>query len=431
MKKTALLWLVWLLCPAFALTFHYGPGQVWLARDRIGEKISLANARSMGAAVKQEMAYRSQIEVLEARRLAFVEGVDWQSEPDHPVSISVRDAEKRQETLYQEAADEWSGVTMAYTEAIKVLIESLGASVGADDHISDSDQDLLESLRWAEARGMVRSGLVFNGVDQLQALLDLRGAENEAISNNAMAVSNRGSSWFATEGRRRISSDVIREELAAALYVGARLLREEGRSPELWRPVSNAARQHFRYLAEKELASEDSVRSVKVGEAGDLQEIDQQLQGTDAMGAVRATGTETVDLPTITASEARQDAASPLIASQRPTTEESGSDQAVIDQAVIDQAEIDQAEIAQTDADGQQLSRAERIQRNLEQVLNLEQSSSEQLEGIPLPRQAPMARRPGDGQPGDRPGRGPGRGPLQDGPPGEGAGIPGPFGSGW
>ena len=43
------------------------------------------------------------------------------------------------------------------------------------------------------------------------------------------------------------------------------------------------------------------------------------------------------------------------------------------------------------------LSRVERIQRNLEQVLNLEQSSSEQLEGVPLPRQAPMARRPGDG----------------------------------
>ena len=77
------------------------------------------------------------------------------------------------------------------------------------------------------------------------------------------------------------------------------------------------------------------------------------------------------------------------------------------------------------------LSRVERIQRNLEQVLNLEQSSSEQLEGVPLPRQAPMARRPGDGEPGERPGKSPGRGELQDGPPGEGAGIPGPFGSGW
>ncbi|MGC6443965.1 MAG: hypothetical protein ACON4H_15030 [Rubripirellula sp.] len=416
MKKSALLWLIWLLCPAFALTFHYGPGQVWLARDRVGEKISLANEKSIGAAEKQEMAYRSQLEVLEARRIAFVEGVDWQSEPDHPLSKAVRDAEKRQESLYQEAADEWSAVTMAYSEAIKVLIESLGAGLGADDRIAVSDQDLLESLRWAEARGMVRSGLVFNGVDQLQALLDLRGSESEASTNNTLGVSNAGSSWFSGGDRRRISSDVIREELAAALYVGARLLREEGRSPELWRPVSNASRQHFRYLAEKELAGGDRSRSVKVAKAVDRAEIEEQDNGTDESGEVSATETAPVGSPSVTASEAGQDAASPQNASERSTTQESVSDQAPVNQA---------------NPDGQQLSRAERIQRNLEQVLNLEKSSSEQLEGIPLPRQAPMARRPGDGQPGDRPGRGPGRGPLQDGPPGEGAGIPGPFGSGW
>ena len=365
MKKKSLLWLCWLLCPAFALTFHYGPGQVWLARDRVGEKISLANTRSVSAVEKQELAYQSQLQVIEARKQAFIEGVDWQSQPEHPLAIAVSDAESRQEMLYQEAAEEWSKVTLAYSQASKLLIESIGSRLGDGELVAFSDQDLLESLRWAEARGMVRSGLVFNGIDQFQALLDLRGAEFERDFETPTRTTNASNGWFGAEERTRLSSDVIREELASAQYVGARLLREEGRSPELWRPVSNSARQHFRYLAERELAIED--------------------RG----GTVKGASTQ----------------------SPRSATEVAMADRA--------------------DSVESELSRAERMQRNLEQVLNLEKSSSEQLEGIPLPRQAPMARRPGDGQPGDRPGRGPGRGPLQDGPPGEGAGIPGPFGSGW
>ena len=72
------------------------------------------------------------------------------------------------------------------------------------------------------------------------------------------------------------------------------------------------------------------------------------------------------------------------------------------------------------------------MQRNLEQVLNLEQLTADQLEGVPLPRTAPQARRPGDGQPGNQPGSGPpNRGPLQEGPPGDGASVPQPWGGGW
>ncbi len=85
--------------------------------------------------------------------------------------------------------------------------------------------------------------------------------------------------------------------------------------------------------------------------------------------------------------------------------------------------------VSQSDEEG--LDRKSLMQRNLEQVLNLEQTVADQLQGTPLPRTAPLARRPGDGEPGDRPGKGPGRGPLKDGPPAAGAGIPGPYGVGW
>lgn len=222
---------------------------------------------------------------------------------------------------------------------------------------------------------MVRSGMVFNGVDQFQALLDVRISE---MSVSADSGSNSSQAGSATS---RLPTDAIREELAAAQYIGARLLREEGRSPEIWKPVANAARQQYRLLAERELG----------GDAGNLGTAQLVSRGTDSPSS--------------------------------PPTDSVGATKS-------GEAMESSSSSSSSDETGR-LTRAERIQRNLEQVLNLEQSSAEQLEGIPLPRQAPMARRPGDGEPGDRPGKGPGRGPMQDGPPGDGAGIPGPFGSGW
>ena len=42
MNQKAWLWLIWMLCPVFAISYHYGPGQLWLARDLIGERIQAA-----------------------------------------------------------------------------------------------------------------------------------------------------------------------------------------------------------------------------------------------------------------------------------------------------------------------------------------------------------------------------------------------------
>lgn len=342
--RSTLLWFLWLITPVFALAFHYGPGQAWLARDRAAAMIRAAERHAETALQAQAEAYQTQLDVLSARRAAFQAGVDWQSQTQHPLSKSVEKATKRQEEAYESAADLWDQSTELYRDAADELLKvEETSSDKSRPELSVDDLNVIESLRWAEARAMVRAGEVFNGVNQLEALMTYRLA--------------RQSDSEYTERTKRPSSlpmDAIREELAAAQYVGARLLREEGRPPEIWRPVANSARQHYRYLAS--------------------------------------------------------------------ATSDESSTEANVETRVGSKATNDETKIG----------RHNRFQRNLEQVLNLEQSVTDQLEGIPLPRRSPLARRPGDGEPGDGPpGRRPGRGPLQDGPPNNGAGVPGPMGRGW
>ncbi|MDC0295660.1 hypothetical protein OAL35_02280 [bacterium] len=357
--KNSILWLAWCCLPVFAVSYHYGPGQEWLARDRAAGLIREATQLSLVAESEQELAYESQLVMLNARREAFLEGVDWQTTSEHPLSIAVQEATTQQQAAYAKAADSWNRTSEVYLDATELLLDTLDKS--SEPVLSESDQNLLESLRWAEARAMVRSGYVFDGVEQLQALLDLRlaSATDQPLvpTNSTRPVSSSAADSLTQQPSgtsRNLPTSAIREELAAAQYIGARLLREEGRSPEVWKPIANLARQQYRYLADR------STTVSKTRQPG------QQRQAT-----------------------------------------------------------------ASEDFADERLSSGDRVQRNLEQVLNLERSSSEQLEGIPLPRQAPMARRPGDGPPGDKPGKGPGRGPLRDGPPGDGAGIPRPYGAGW
>ncbi|MEO1527219.1 MAG: hypothetical protein AAFX06_17400 [Planctomycetota bacterium] len=340
--RSTLLWFLWLITPVFALAFHYGPGQTWLARDRAAAMIRDAERQAATALDAQDEAYQTQLDVLSARREAFRAGVDWQSQTHNPLSKAVVNATKRQEEAYEHAAALWDQSTELYREAADELLKVEETSSNKSrPELSPDDLNVIESLRWAEARAMVRAGEVFNGVNQLDALMTYRLAQQ---SNPEYTK--------RTERPSSLPLDAIREELAAAQYVGARLLREEGRPPEVWRPLANSARQHYRYLA-------------------------------SATGGDSTPETETPVGPKTTDDETK-------------------------------------------------LGRHNRFQRNLEQVLNLEQSVTDQLEGIPLPRRSPLARRAGDGEPGDGPpGRRPGRGPLRDGPPNNGAGVPGPMGRGW
>ena len=365
--RNSVLWLLWLVLPVFVLTYHYGPGQRWLARDHAATIIREAQTQSVAAAQAQEAAYESQLRLLAARREAFVAGIDCQTRPEHPLARSVIAATAAQETAYEQAAEVWHRTAELYGQATETLLKAMSQGKANDADMSKTDRQLLESLRWAEARAMVRSGEVFSGIEQLQALLDLRMAEAHQLTSSTVQLASSTGRHDSARGSDRadppiandsiaLPTDAIREELAAAQSVGARLLREEGRPGEVWRPVANAARQHYRYLSALENGPSAGANTANAGDQKSNQE-------------------------------------------------------------------------SQTFPDV--LDRQERMQRNLEQVLNLEQMVSDQLEGKPLPRTAPLARRPGDGEPGDKPGNGPGRGPLKDGPPSGGAGIPGPYGVGW
>lgn len=369
--RSSVLWLAWLVLPVFVVTFHYGPGQIWLARDYAATFIKEAESESVVATDAQEAAYKLQLELLDARRAAFVEGIDWQTQTKHPLAQSVIQAETAQDAAYDHAAEVWHRTAKKYSKATETLLKSMVELTGDESELSEVDRNLMESLLWAEARALVRSGEVFNGINQLQALLDLRTAE----ANQQASFQSAGSMETAPEGSRMLPTHAIREELAAAQYVGARLLREEGRPGDVWRPVSRAARQHYRYLSESEHGG--------------------QVKTTTSSTATSATATPA----TATSTTATSGTGEPVTSAQQ-----SGGD----------------------------LDRHQRMQRNLEQVLNLEQLTADQLEGVPLPRTAPQARRPGDGQPGNQPGSGPpNRGPLQEGPPGDGAGVPQPWGGGW
>lgn len=385
--RSSLLWLLWLVLPVFALAYHYGPGQVWLARDQAAAMIRQAEARSVAATEAQAAAYEAQLRLLDARRAAFAADVDWQTHSEHPLAQAVRTATDQQDSAYADASELWHATAQRYGEAVETLLKVTAASNRQSDDAAmpDSDRQLLESLRWAEARAMVRSGEVFNGIEQLQALLDLRVTEAHQRAASAVQLASTANGDAASsKASRALPTDAIREELAAAQYVGARLLREEGRPPEVWRPVANAARQHYRYLSAPEHPLSENALPTADEPTADAQ------------------ATDVADAPP-------SEATPP----QPPASQRSASP-------------------ADRDADHTDLDRDQRMQRNLEQVLNLEQSVSDQLEGLPLPRSAPLARRPGDGEPGDQPGGNqPGRGPLKDGPPAAGAGIPGPHGAGW
>ncbi|EMI18252.1 secreted protein [Rhodopirellula maiorica SM1] len=382
--RSSLLWLLWLVLPVFVLAYHYGPGQIWLARDRAAAMIRQAEARAGVATEAQSAAYEAQLHLLDARRAAFAADVDWQTQVEHPLAKAVLTATEKQNSAYANASELWHATAERYGQAIETLLKVETVANQKHDHaeLPQSDRQLLESLRWAEARAMVRSGEVFNGIEQLQALLDLRVAEAHQRAASAVhPASTAGNRSDRDRDSHALPIDAIREELAAAQYVGARLLREEGRPPEVWRPVANAARQHYRYLS----ANAIGVDAEQVVSVAARREPSGQNRTSSPLppGGSRRTENQVDDLSA---------------AGNAPTN----------------------------------LDRSQRMQRNLEQVLNLEQSVSDQLEGLPLPRNAPLARRPGDGEPGDQPGgKQPGRGPLQDGPPSAGAGIPGPRGVGW
>ncbi len=161
-----------------------------------------------------------------------------------------------------------------------------------------------------------------------------------------------------------------RAELGTAYYYGARLLRMSGKPAEVWREVAGQARQQFRYLAEHE----PEVEATRA-ESGQHDAIASAGGEEASRGAGGAKGTE--------ASGTKSEASS-------------------------------------------RTSVAEDHRRNVELVLNLEQSSLGELYAKARPKDSPTGA-------GNRLGKGKrrGRGPNGNGPPQNGAGMGDEVGPGW
>lgn len=280
-------WSVWAIIPVVALAYHFGPGQHGARMDAAATMLEDARRAEQEAVDAQAEAHAAQLATMDARRRALLSEA-----PDDERAVEA--LLEREKELYAVASDAWKIAADRYSVVEQLL---------------DTDDKAVE-IKWAKARALVRAGEIFNGIDELQAIVD--GAELEGRGDATIAIA-------------------AREELAAAHYYGARILRDEGRSPALWRETSGVARQQYRYLAER------------------------------------------------AASQGDDDAADDL-------------------------------------------------QKNLERVLDLEQSGQAELIGRPLPKDSPRGRRPGDREPGDGQGRS-NRPPQQPG--GNGAGGLLEIGPGW
>ena len=214
-------WSLWAIAPALILAFHFGPGQKLLRRDLAADRMVEAQKLEAEASRLQGIAYEAQFKTLEARERLLTEDSELNR-------AKLEQTSHAEQAAYALASDAWKSAADRYQEVETLL-----------DGSSQARQ-----VKWLRGRALVRSGEVFNGIDELQSTLD--EAVQEGLSESKLAIA-------------------AREELAAAHYYGARLLREEGRSSDVWRPISETSRQQFRYLAEK------TSREVKPQLASNLQ----------------------------------------------------------------------------------------------------------------------------------------------------------------
>ncbi len=199
-------WSLWAIIPVIALTLHFGPGQEGVRRDAAAREHRVAQRLEAVAAELQATAHQAQFATLEARGKALLSG-----DPNDQRQADVNlESEK---AAYAEASDAWKAAADAYQE-VEALLEGERA----------------QQAKWAKARSLVRAGEIYNGIDELEAIL----AYTDETGQN--------------DGELAIAS---REELAAAHYYGARILREEGRPPALWRESAGIARQQYRFLTER------------------------------------------------------------------------------------------------------------------------------------------------------------------------------------
>ena len=234
-------WMLWALVPVAVIAFHFGPGQGLAAREVAANRFDEAMALEQHAVVAQQVAYETHLSAIDVRRRVFL---DTNIDPEASEELAV--ALEAERVAYTEAGDRWEEAANAYENV--------------QEQLADADPETLRGVRWSKARARVRSGAIWDGVTELESLLD----EVEADDNSTAAADLARSA---------------REELAVACYFGARLLRESGEPALQWRTQASRARQHFRYLAEsaaKTGANDATVRGLEdnVERAIELEQMD-------------------------------------------------------------------------------------------------------------------------------------------------------------
>jgi hypothetical protein len=205
-------WSAWAMLPVLGLAFHFGPGQSLLNRDLAVTLMRVAQAAEQEAAELQSQAHEAQFATLAARDRLLADDSD-----ENRAWVEQRMNAEQQ--AYASASDAWKATAECYEQVESLLEGTFEAN----------------QVRLLRSRALVRAGEVFNGIDELESTLD--AALEESVLTNPDPH----------------AADLVlaaREELAAAHYYGARLLREEGRAPDVWKQVSETSRQQFRYLAE-------------------------------------------------------------------------------------------------------------------------------------------------------------------------------------
>lgn len=209
MRWSRLGWSAWAMVPVAALTFHYGPGQRYFRQDMAASLQASATALEKEATRLQAQAYQTHLAALEARRTSFVHDT-----PENQAAAT-------------RAAQAESDAFKASSEAWKAVADAHGRILAA---ATDAPPETVRKLRWSRSRALVRAGDIWTGIGELESMLEeIEGAGGK---DTDMA-------W------------ATREEIGAAYYYGARLMRLAGEPEEEWRADSGKARQHFRYLAER------------------------------------------------------------------------------------------------------------------------------------------------------------------------------------
>jgi hypothetical protein len=240
-------WTIWALIPVAVLAFHFGPGRTLAAREIAAARFREAGDLEREAIAAQGRAYQAHLAVIERRRAQFLG-----SEPSgdgEEVDESLLTAMEVERIAYEEAADRWSETADAYEQV--------------EERLDGEDPRTLDRVRWSKGRAKVRSGAIWDGAADLEALIDSR-SDDPGDQELARAA---------------------REELATAHYFGARLLRLSGEPAAKWRTEVAKARQHFRYLAETARAENGDDTMVQglednVERAIDLEQMDKsELEG--------------------------------------------------------------------------------------------------------------------------------------------------------